>query len=340
MKDVLVEILELCLYLDDKAEELYRNFSEKCDSRELKEFWKNISVEEHSHSVFWEKLLDLANRGMLPQVFERPFDLRDELLSTRSKVDGLVKRSTQVLSCSECFLMAYRVEFYMLHPEFESLFHFVRTIFNEHTPGDEYDAHLRKFLFALNHYCKESPELEFLGETIIRFRKMSNRLAMQTHIDYLTGILNRSGLFDTILPLSYLAKRNNYPIGLMMADIDHFKIVNDTQGHQAGDRTLRSVAQIMKATVRSSDIVGRYGGEEFLVFLSPVDPDFLFKIAEKIRSGIETESKKDIPVTVSIGVSYGVIGGDVQKGIEDLIRKADESLYGAKNAGRNRVVVH
>ena len=138
---------------------------------------------------------------------------------------------------------------------------------------------------------------------------MSKRLAMQTHVDYLTGILNRRGLFDTILPLSYLAKRNNYSIGIMMVDIDHFKIVNDTYGHQAGDRTLRSVAQIMKATVRSSDIVGRYGGEEFLVFLSPVDSDFLFTIAEKIRTEIESESKKDIPVTTSIGVSYGIIGG-------------------------------
>ena len=339
MKDVLVEILELCLYLDKKAEEIYGNFADKGWSKELKEFWKDISIEEQGHAVFWEKLLDLANNGMLPQIFERPFDLRDELLTTKSKIDSLVLRSSQVQSISECFLIAYRVEFYMLHPEFEALLHFVRTVFNEHTPGEAYDSHLRKFLFALNRYCAESPELEFLGETIIRFRKMSKRLAMQTHVDYLTGILNRRGLFDTILPLSHLAKRNNYSIGIMMVDIDHFKIVNDTHGHQAGDRTLRSVAQIMKATVRSSDIVGRYGGEEFLVFLSPVDPNFLFSIAEKIRTEIESESKKDIPVTTSIGVSYGVIGADVEKGIEDLIRKADESLYDAKNAGRNRVVV-
>ena len=339
MTDVLAEILELCLLLDKKAEELYRNFSEQEGSKELRTFWKDISDEEHSHTIFWEGLLDLANKGMLPQVFERPFDLRDELLATKSKVEGLVKRSKQVLGVAECFLMAYRVEFYMLHPEFEALFHFVRTIFNERTPGDEYDAHLRKFLSALNKYCAESPELEFLGETIIRFRHLSNRLAMQTHIDYLTGVLNRSGLFDTILPLSYLAKRNNYSIGVMMVDIDHFKEVNDTHGHQAGDRTLRLVAQVMRSCVRSSDIVGRYGGEEFLVFLSPVDPGFLRAIAEKVRSCIETESARDIPVTASIGVSHGAIGGDVRKDIEDFIRRADANLYEAKNAGRNRVVV-
>jgi diguanylate cyclase (GGDEF)-like protein len=338
MKDILVEILELCLYLDKKSAEIYMNFSDKAEHEELKGFWRETSLEEQSHAVFWDKLLKLAHKGMLPQIFDSPFDLRDELRATKSKIDGLVKRSKQVRSVSDAFLIAYRVEFYLLHPEFESLFYFVKSILNEPTPGEEYDGHLKRFLVALNKYCAESPELEFLGETILRFRGLSNRLAMQTHIDYLTGIFNRRGIFDTILPLSFLAKRNNYPIGIMMADIDHFKRVNDTYGHQTGDRILKYVAGAIKACVRSSDIAGRYGGEEFLVFLSPVDPKFLFSIAEKIRTTIDKESRQDVPVTISIGVSYGVIKDDIEKDVEDIIKSADECLYRAKNSGRNKVV--
>jgi diguanylate cyclase (GGDEF)-like protein len=338
MKDILVEILELCLYLDKKSAEIYMNFSNKAEHEELKGFWRETSLEEHGHAIFWDKLLKLAHKGMLPQIFDSPFGLRDELRSTKSKIDSLVKRSKQVRSISEVFLIAYRVEFYLLHPEFEALFHFIKTILNEPTPGEEYDGHLKRFLVALNKYCAESPELEFLGETILRFRELSNRLALQTHIDYLTGIFNRRGLFDTILPLSFLAKRNNYSIGIMMADIDHFKKVNDTYGHQTGDRILRDVARLIKEGVRNSDIVGRYGGEEFLVFLSPVDPKFLFSIAEKIRSTIDKESRHEIPVTISIGVSYGVIKDDIEKDVEELIKSADECLYRAKKTGRNKVV--
>ena len=339
MKDILVEILELCLYLDRKAAEIYANFSDGSETEDLKDFWKKISAEEGRHALFWSRILDLANKGMLPQIFDKPFDLRDELESTKSKIDIMLKRSREIRNLPEVFLMAYRIEFYMLHPEFETLFHFIKTIFNEPTPGEEYDSHLRSFLDALNKYRLESPELEFLGETILRFRELTNRIALQTHIDFLTGILNRRGLFNTIMPLAYLSRRNRYSIGIMMIDIDHFKNVNDTYGHQAGDDVLRSIAQIIRSCIRSSDIAGRYGGEEFMAFLSPVDPRFLLPVAEKIRSTVEMESRKSLPVTISIGISHGIIGEDIGLEVEGLIKKADECLYEAKKSGRNRVII-
>jgi hypothetical protein len=128
MKDILVEILELCLYLDKKSAEIYMNFSNRVEHKELKGFRRETSLEEHGHADFRDKLLKLARKGMLKQIFDRPFDLRDELRSTKSKIDSLVKRSKQVQSISETFLIAYRVEFYLLHPEFEALFHFIKTI--------------------------------------------------------------------------------------------------------------------------------------------------------------------------------------------------------------------
>lgn len=339
MEDLLVDILSICLSLDKKASKIYSNFSKVAKDKNIKTFWKDMSMQEQEHVIFWEKILNMARAGMLPQVFDRPYELRKELKVMQSGIDTLVKRSKSARNTTDAFLIAYRVEFFMLHPEFQSLFHFIKTVLNEPTPGDEYEAHLRGFIKALNQYGKASPELEFLGETILRFREVSEQLALQSYIDFLTGILNRKGLFNTIIPLSYLAQRNNYHVGIMMIDIDHFKHVNDTYGHQTGDEVLKSVALMIKSNIRSSDIVGRFGGEEFLVYLSPVNPASLTSIAEKVRHSIEIESEESAQITVSIGVSSGLIKGNIEKAVAKLIKRADTYLYVAKNSGRNRVVM-
>ncbi len=339
MEEVLVDILSICLSLDKKASEIYSNFSSVAKDKRIKNFWKDMSAQEQEHVLFWEKILTMAKNGMLPQVFDRPYELMRELKAMRSNIDMLLKRSKRIQNTTDAFLVAYRVEFFMLHPEFQSLFHFIKTVLNEPTPGDEYEAHLRGFINALNQYGKVSPELEFLGETILRFRDISEQLALQSYIDFLTGILNRRGLFNTIIPLAYLAQRNNYHVGIMMIDIDHFKHVNDTYGHHTGDEVLKSIALMIKSNIRSSDIVGRFGGEEFLVYLSPVNPDSLTEIAEKIRLSIEKSIEINVPTTVSIGVSSGLIKGGIEKAVAKLIKRADTYLYVAKNSGRNKVVL-
>jgi diguanylate cyclase (GGDEF)-like protein len=339
MEDVLADILSICHSLDKKASEIYDNFSQSAKNKHIRAFWKDMSSQEQEHVLFWEKILTMAQNGMLPQVFDRPYELREELKTMRSNINMLVKRSKRISNTTDAFLVAYRVEFVMLRPEFQSMFHFIKTVLNEPTPGDEYEAHLRGFVKALKQYGKVSPELEFLGETILRFREVSEQLALQSYVDFLTGIFNRRGLFNTIIPVAYLAQRNSSHVGIMMIDIDHFKKVNDTYGHQAGDDVLKSVAHMIKSHIRSSDIIGRYGGEEFLIFLSPVNPDSLKEKAEQIRSSIEKNGDSSTPITVSIGVSAGLIKGSVEKAVAKLIKRADTYLYVAKNSGRNKVVM-
>ena len=139
------------------------------------------------------------------------------------------------------------------------------------------------------------------------------------HMDSLTKVYNRKGLFDAIIPLSHLAQRNHFSVGVMMVDIDRFKQVNDTYGHQTGDEVLEIVAQTLKSNIRASDIVGRYGGEEFLLFFSPVEKDSLEKIAHQLHNKVEVECCKSVPVTISIGVAYGYIEKDVEEGLQRWI---------------------
>ena len=125
-----------------------------------------------------------------------------------------------------------------------------------------------------------------------------------------------------------------------MVDVDDFKKINDTYGHIAGDRALTFVTQAIISRVRRSDIVARYGGEEFIVYLFSVEQNqLLYKISEKVRRYIEKKSKDNLPLTVSIGIAGHTFRRDVDKELEDLIKKADNNLFKAKNSGKNKVII-
>ena len=123
----------------------------------------------------------------------------------------------------------------------------------------------------------------------------------------------------------------------MMLDVDDFKAINDEYGHESGDTVLKSLAQALGSGLRTSDLVGRHGGEEFIVLLPRTGADTIAAIAEKIRQQIEELKPSGLHVTVSIGVSHGVVGSDVTEGLMALIRQADANLYAAKRQGKNRV---
>ncbi|WP_024790924.1 MULTISPECIES: GGDEF domain-containing protein [unclassified Lebetimonas] len=167
-------------------------------------------------------------------------------------------------------------------------------------------------------------------------------LHQQTIKDPLTGLFNRRYLENTLPILIASANRENKKLGFLMIDIDHFKQVNDTYGHKSGDITLEKLSEILKKSIRKSDIAVRYGGEEFLIILQNIKSiDDAKKVAEKIKNTmekteIELDNGKSIIKTVSIGIS--IYPDQCKKGWE-CIKLADIALYEAKNTGRNKVVL-
>lgn len=162
-------------------------------------------------------------------------------------------------------------------------------------------------------------------------------------IDAVTGIRNRQ-YFDDVLEQEWRrASRQNYEISLLLLDLDHFKNVNDTYGHLAGDETLAAVAKEVDSMFnRPSDVVARYGGEEFAVVLPYVEADNAMHLAEQLRQLIESKTFNadghELGVTMSIGVA--TVSPSKQCEPRDLIGWADGSLYKAKSTGRNQVVQH
>jgi len=171
-------------------------------------------------------------------------------------------------------------------------------------------------------------------------QKLQEQLREQALHDPLTGLYNRRYLDESIGREMIRAERYGRPIGIVMCDIDHFKIVNDTHGHLVGDEILRMFAELLKKNSRGSDIVCRFGGEEFLLLLPDMPPDIAYQRAEQLRTALAakriTSGGAVIQVTASFGVAAFPENG---KTIDSLIGAVDAAMYQAKEAGRDRVVV-
>lgn len=168
---------------------------------------------------------------------------------------------------------------------------------------------------------------------------LQEQLRAQALRDPLTDMFNRRYL-DTFLERELAqARRERSPLAVMILDIDHFKRINDTHGHLAGDQVLRDLADLIRHTVRASDIVCRLGGEEFLVVLPGADLEGAIDLAQRLRTGLEARPTRfegrPIPCTVSIGVAAYA---HEEQGVDALVASADAALYDAKLAGRNLVV--
>lgn len=169
---------------------------------------------------------------------------------------------------------------------------------------------------------------------------MLRKLHESSTRDPLTGAYNRRHFDERLREELAYALRHRSDLGVVMLDIDHFKQVNDTRGHQAGDAVIRHVAQVTASQLRSEDVFARYGGEEFVVLLRGIDVRGAVRVAERVRANVEVLSARFdgglISVTVSGGAAALSDGGD--RSGSALVGRADERLYAAKRAGRNRIV--
>ena len=181
------------------------------------------------------------------------------------------------------------------------------------------------------------------GERILeledRLVEAREDMRFQATHDLLTSLWNRAVIVELLSRDVARSKREKSCTAVMLCDLDHFKAINDEHGHGAGDDTLREVSRRLRGSVRSYDMVGRYGGEEFLVVLNKCDPASAMALAESLRNAIATRpvmaAGKSITVTVSVGLALSTDYSSSDVG--ELINQADIALYAAKGAGRNCV---
>ena len=184
-------------------------------------------------------------------------------------------------------------------------------------------------------FCFVVLNSERLQEELIMAQIKLEKLATT---DFLTGLNNGRHFFEIGLDEINRARRNNHPMSLIMFDIDHFKRVNDRFGHAAGDKVLSKIAEICQNNLRSVDIIGRLGGEEFAVILPNTLSKYAFGVAEHLRTQIETCFVEFFENQINVTASFGISElREQDEKISEPIMRADEALYKAKAGGRNRV---
>lgn len=176
---------------------------------------------------------------------------------------------------------------------------------------------------------------QIVEERTAELKEANETISRLAATDELTGLPNRRSFNDCLAVSLSAARRHEYPLSLILTDLDHFKAVNDTFGHSVGDQVLKEFADLLREMIRAEDIAARWGGEEFIIILPHTDSEAAAALAERIRIACEKHS----PPMNGLSASFGV--AQLRSGEDDdsLIRRADDAMYRAKNEGRNRVVV-
>jgi len=184
---------------------------------------------------------------------------------------------------------------------------------------------------------KQATEEGKLRAMTVSLSARSETLQHAALTDGLTGMQNRRYFDDALKEYLEEFRRIEKPVGLMILDLDHFKQVNDTHGHDVGDEVLKAVAGCLRGMTRYHDVVARLGGEEFAVVTPNMDAELLARFAERIRKAIANMSVMSGNVRLKVTTSVGLAVWDRKESAEDFYRRADRQLYEAKRLGRNRV---
>ncbi len=208
-----------------------------------------------------------------------------------------------------------------------------------------YDGTISQY-WLINLYLFTAPHLLLLTivayHVLSRWRQRENEIRVLSLTDPLTQLSNRRSIMSTLDQEVARSCRHDPPLAILLVDLDHFKNINDTHGHPAGDLVLRAAAQSLANSIRQNDHIGRYGGEEFLIILPETTTDSARQLAERCRTQIEalrieTSSGKTLQITASFGLFCNE--NNRCDTPESMLHLADEALYEAKNSGRNRVAV-
>ena len=208
------------------------------------------------------------------------------------------------------------------------------------TPGS---GKVLQTVISLSAVPGENDDVSYLVlqiQDVTEARKLTEQLEYQANYDELTGLVNRRSFETSLQTAIDLAKTQEHPAFLLFMDLDRFKTVNDTAGHNAGDELLRCVADIMRKSVRTNDVIGRLGGDEFGMILWRCPPGVVQQVAESIRQAIEQFQFIWGDEKFRIGISIGAVPITAERSdLEELQQLADAACYGAKSGGRNRVNV-
>lgn len=337
--EILNNIIELCLWLDNRAHETYENFAQHTQDEELKEQWLRRSYEETTHILFWEKALLLSRKKQLPLVLRDSMEVLGKMQKTCDSLKLVLGDFKEYSKIENQMSLAFMLESFMLNPSFLIMFHdygFINRSINE-----QYEDHILAFIDMMKSYhgSLNLLHVDLFCENLLDIYSVTRQYLESSLRDIMTGLYNRRGFMAEAKALLSLATRNKLEIAIIMIDLDNLKKINDSFGHPEGDKVIQATASILNSVLRSSSVIGRYGGDEFIVCTDIDDLDSLKKICERITQNVEKQSEElsDHNFTVSVGAVKGanLPCTHYELSLAKIISDADKKLLKAKSKGKN-----
>ena len=283
------------------------------------------------------KLSDLEIMGLFKEKYPTTTEIENVLVEVEPEEKELIKRvASEIVSEIDGVIESLEKHNQKLSEKEES-FKEIKENVEDRSVKDM----VGEVLYELKEIRKQNEELKKrLEEANSQIKKLTDELEereKEATIDFLTQVANRASFDRALSDMVNDFYRRNYPFALIMIDIDNFKKINDTYGHQAGDYVLQELARVLKSQLRARDVIARYGGEEFAIILPGVTFSQALRVAERLRRSVEKHLFKykdvQIPVTISLGLAM------MRDGLDEtaIVEKADKALYLAKRSGKNQV---
>ena len=333
-------ILELCVAMDELAHDSYVAMAESCDDPDLKAIFERMSRDESDHVMWWKDLIAAWDQGLVPDVVNDTDGLERHVHNLFTEMQKTTPADYQAVSNATMLEISARFEFLLLDPIFGELLDLTE-------PGgakkhrESYARHLERIVGAIDMFHGSEDMARFLSRVLRRGWRDNLALAAFATRDPLSGLYNRKGLMTQLDHWMSWAGRYDRPLGTLLVDVDDFKAINDTYGQALGDAVLRAIADTLSSTIRGSDLVARYGGDEFAVVAPESDAIELAALAARLVAAVGETSLSDwdgteIPLGISVGGAVATNPGAANARTDGLLATADRSLYMAKHAGKGQ----
>lgn len=328
--------LERCAVLDGVARDAYRAFAGAADDPDLAALFARLADHEAAQVERWSELLGAWERGLVPESPDA-LEIETRVDSLTSELSDLVPSDVASLTVDRLLRLSAHLEFCLLDASFAELAELAGTRqAREHR--DLRRARALELAEAIERHGDDASLSRFLASVLRRASEDQRLIAELETRDPLTGTYNRRGVTGQVGHWLSWAARYKTSLAVILVDVDHLKRINDVHGHDAGDRALKHIADVLAAETRASDIVGRYSGDEFLVIAPETGREDLAALLQRIVTAVAEESVAlpggEVRVTASAGGAWVERGRECTS--EQLIAAADRSLSSAKQSGRDR----
>lgn len=335
------EVLESCVRVDELAEAAYTDMQRRCADPEIAEFCRVMATEEHTHVAWWRELLAAWEEGLLPDVWPASESAIQGLRDTVAELEVVNAGGDEPLDAKEVLTRAARIEFFALDPAFAELLELAE-------PGvararhNAYNAHVDRLIAALERTFPRDSLQGFLAAILRRSERQNRSLSRYATHDPLTGLGNRRALAAQVQQWASWASRYGSAVSVLLIDVDEFKVVNDAWGHTVGDQVLLAITSAICSSIRSADLVARYGGDEFVLLAPELEPDGASSLANRIvkvvrELKVPTGGGAYVSATVSVGIATLFDPPNSEpRAFDTILAAADRSLYSAKRDGRDR----